>query len=155
VETTNTITKVTGQTVVALPSCAVPLFGTRGIPAVAPRVGGLAVSADNGLGLNGLGVRAVSGSGFTGLGRTNDETGLSGDWAILGGGIALRDERPTQASKAVAVVAEHGRYAQASGAGAVKKQDEQLIDMAEAAFTGAEAVRMRAFRGPKPWSERT
>ncbi|MFD9129623.1 hypothetical protein [Kitasatospora sp. NPDC059571] len=153
-ETTKTITKLTGQTVLAMPSGALSLFGTRGTSTIAPRECGVAGMRGNGLGLNGTLALTVSGSGFTGLGGNSDETGLFGDWAIIGGGIELRDERPTQAPKA-AVVAMHGEYAQVSGAGAVKKQDEQQIDQAEAALTGAGAFRMRAFRGPEPWSERT
>lgn len=50
--------------------------------------------------------------------------------------------------------AKHGAYLQVIGAVA-EQQDEQLINQAEAAFIGAEAARIRAFRGPEPWRERT
>ncbi|RKE21034.1 hypothetical protein BX266_4411 [Streptomyces sp. TLI_171] len=83
---------------------------------------------------------------------TRVEAGLSRDWATFGGGISLSDERPTEAPKAVAAEAAHGRYAAVVGAG-VKKQDQQ-ISLAQAAVRGAEAGRMQAFRGPGPWSER-
>ncbi|MCU7822958.1 hypothetical protein [Kitasatospora sp. DSM 101779] len=154
-ETTKTITKLTGQTVFAMPVCAPSMFGTRGTSTVVSRLRGVVVLAENGLGLQGTDVSVVSGSGFTGLGGADSfETGLSRDWAIFGGGLELRDERPTQAPKAVAVAAKHGGYVRVSGAGAAK-QDEQLINQAQAAHTGAQAIRMRAFRGPAPWSERT
>ncbi|WP_431680339.1 hypothetical protein [Kitasatospora sp. KL5] len=154
-ETTKTITKLTGQTVFAMPAGALSLFGTRCTSTTVSRLRGVVVLADNGLGLQGTDVSVVSGSGFTGLGGADSrETGLSRDWAIFGGGLGLRDERPTQAPKAVAVAAMHGGYVRVSGAGATK-QDEQLINLAQAAQMGAQATRMRAFRGPEPWSERT
>ncbi|WP_405011688.1 hypothetical protein [Kitasatospora sp. NBC_01539] len=151
-ETTKTITKLTGHTVIAMPSGAVSPFGTRGSSTVAPLCG-VVVVAGNGLGLDGTGVPTVSGHGFTGFGGASFETGLSRDWATFDRGLVMRDERPTQAPKAVAAAAIHGGYARVSGAGA--EQDEQLINQAEAARKGAGAVRMGAFRGPKPWSERT
>ncbi|PBC77924.1 hypothetical protein BX265_2682 [Streptomyces sp. TLI_235] len=155
-ETTTMITKVTGQTVFAMPASASSMFGTRGTSTDVSRLRGVVVLADNGLGLQGTDVSVVSGSGFTGLGGADSrETGLSRDWAIFGGGFELRDERPTQAPKAAAVAAMHGGYACDSGAGAAKKQDEQLINQAQAAHKGDEAIRMWAFRGPEPWSERT
>lgn len=154
-ETTKTITKLTGRTVFAMPSGVLPLCATRGTSTDVARLRNVVLAAGNGLGLDGTGVSAVSGFGFTGFGGgVSVESGLSLDWAMFERLDVTRDERPTQAPKATAAAAIHGDYAQASGAG-VRKQDEQLIDQAEAAPTGAEAVRMRAFRGPEPWSERT
>ncbi|MGW2396893.1 hypothetical protein ACWCYY_10110 [Kitasatospora sp. NPDC001664] len=141
---TKMITNLTGQTVVAVPSC----------------VSSQVVTAPFGLGLNGTGVSGVvSGSGINGLGGngtrgTSVETGLSLAGAAFGGGRGLRSERPLQASKAIQVDAEHGAYAAAVDAGAHQKQDEKQIE-AKAAFAGAEAVRMWAFRGPEPWRVRT
>ncbi|MEV4556099.1 hypothetical protein AB0K51_03760 [Kitasatospora sp. NPDC049285] len=129
-------TKVTGQTVLAMPARSL--------------VTGLGLDAFGG----NAGALATSHCLVSGLGNaegTRVEAGPSRDWATFGGGISLRDERPTKASKAVAAEAAHGRYAAVVGAG-VKQQDQQ-ISLAEAAVSGAEAVRMRAFRGPEPWSE--
>ncbi|GAA2752148.1 MULTISPECIES: hypothetical protein [Kitasatospora] len=129
------ITKMTGQTdVFAMPSRALS-FGL-------------------GLGTTGLSVATpctVSGPGNAE--GTRVETGLSRDWATFAGGLELRDERPTQAPKAVVAAAEHGRYAVAVGAG-IKQQDQQ-IKQVKVARPGAVAIRMWAFRGPEPWSERT
>ncbi|MFJ8042971.1 hypothetical protein ACIRBX_21000 [Kitasatospora sp. NPDC096147] len=136
-------TNLTGQTVIAVPSC----------------VTSQVVTAPFGLGLHGTGVSgAVSGSGINGLGGngtrgTSIETGLSLGWTTFGGGRGLRSERPLQASKAIQVDAEHGVYVAAVDAGAQQKQDEKQIK-AEAALAGAEAVRMWAFRGPEPWRDR-
>jgi hypothetical protein len=150
------ITKLTGQTVFVMPSCASASFGSTGIAApVSVLSRGAVVLADSGLGLDTTGVSvAVSGLGNTGA--TNVETGLSIDWATFEGGRALRDERGIPAPKAVVAAAEHGVYARAIGADITQQQDEkQQIDPVVAAFTGAMAVRMRAFRGPQPWRERT
>ncbi|WP_354642235.1 hypothetical protein [Kitasatospora camelliae] len=138
-ETIMTITEMTGQTVFAMPSRAlrsgvVSLFG---------------------LGLGNTGLSVATPCNVSGLGNdeaTRVETGLSLGWAF-DGGDELRDERPTQAPKAVVAVAKHGHYAAVVGAGAAKQ--EQQIKQAEAAFAGAKAIRMRAFRGPEPWSEST
>jgi hypothetical protein len=142
------ITKMTGQTVV-VPPCVFALRGSdaTGLLAATGRtLTGLAVT---GLAVTGL---AVSGRGVSGLGHTAGAdlsgTGLSGSWT------AVRSERPTEAPKAAVAAAEHGGYARVIGAGHQQKQNEQLIDSAMAAFLGAEAVRMRAFRGPGPWRER-
>ena len=97
---------------------------------------GSVVLAGNGLGLDATGLSAVSGLGNT---------------AFAGS----RDERPTKAPKALAAAVKHGEYARANGAGHWTKQDEQLIEQAMAAFMGATAIRIRAFRGPEPWRERT
>ncbi|MFF4339872.1 hypothetical protein ACFY00_08035 [Kitasatospora sp. NPDC001540] len=83
---------------------------------------------------------------------TRVEAGLSRDWAMFVDGISLSDERPTQAPKAVAAEALHGRYVAASGAG--NNTQDQQISLAEAAVRGAGAGRKQAFRGPGPWSER-
>ncbi|MFJ3218547.1 hypothetical protein ACIPLC_21820 [Kitasatospora sp. NPDC086801] len=147
------ITKMTGQTVVAASLRAA-------------RLRALAELGGTGLGLDTSGVSVVpvvSGLGHTDFsaagGRnvegTSVETGLSRDWASFGTSRSLRDERPTQAPKAVVAAAMHGDYAQVVGAGSTQKQNEQQINQAMAAFTGAEAIRMRAFRGPEPWRERT
>lgn len=154
VETTTMITKVTGQTVIAMPSCAPALFGMTGIPSSASLVRGVVVLADNGLGLDATGVSAV----VSGLGNTDAmpvESGLSRDWATFDGGRKLRSERPIQAPKAAVAAAKHGDYARVIGAGEAKKQDEQQISQAKAAANAAMAIRMRAFRGPEPWRERT
>ncbi len=163
-KTTTMITKLTGQTVIAMPSCAPALFGTTGIPSAtsslrgavdASLLRGVVVLADNGPGLDATGVSAVVVSGLGNTGATSVEAGLSRDWATFGGGRELRSERPMQAPKALVAAAMHGDYAQVIGAGEAKKQDEQQINKAEAAFTGAMAVRIRAYRGPQPWRERT
>jgi len=154
VETTKMITKMTGQTVIAMPSGALSLFGTTGCPSSASLLRGVVVLADNGLGLDATGVSAVV-SGLGNTDATSVETGLSRDWATFGGGRELRSERPIKASKAAVAAAKHGDYARVIGAGEPQKQHEQLINQAKAAFIGAMAVRMRAFRGPEPWRERT
>ncbi|MGW4891201.1 hypothetical protein ACWEQL_02865 [Kitasatospora sp. NPDC004240] len=156
------ITKVTGQTVDAASLRAA-------------RLRALAMLGGTGLGLDATGVsvvpaaaggsdRVVSGLGNTvvcladitgGIEGTRVETGLSRDWAHVATSRSLRDERPTQAPKAVVAAAEHGGYAQVIGAGNAPKQDEQQINQAMAAFMGASAIRMRAFRGPEPWREQT
>ncbi|MFD5431844.1 hypothetical protein ACFWJ4_06655 [Kitasatospora sp. NPDC127067] len=147
------ITKMTGQTVVAASLRAA-------------RLRALAELGGTGLGLDTTGVSVapvVSGPGHTDLCLTGSrsvdgttvETGLSRGWASFGTPCSLRDERPTQAPKAAVAVAMHGGYAQVIGAENAQKQNEQQINQAMAAFTGAEAVRMWAFRGPEPWRERT
>ncbi|WP_459646674.1 hypothetical protein [Kitasatospora sp. Ki12] len=147
------ITKMTGQTVVAASLRAA-------------RLRALAELGGTGLGLDTTGVSVapvVSGLGHTDLCLTGSgsveatvvETGLSGDWASFGTPRSPRDERPTQAPKAAVAAAIHGGYARVIGAGNPQKQNEQLINQAMAAFAGAEAIRMRAFRGPEPWRERT
>ncbi|MFI6152267.1 hypothetical protein ACIBCA_06210 [Kitasatospora sp. NPDC051170] len=148
------ITKLTGQTVVAASLRAA-------------RLRALAELGGTGLGLDTTGVSvvpAVSALGHTDLcapgGRnvegTSVEAGLSGTWASFGTSRPMRDERPTQAPKAAVAAAKHGGYAQVIGAGNTQvKQNEQQIAQAKAAFIGAEAIRMRAFRGPEPWRERT
>ncbi|MFJ2187579.1 hypothetical protein ACIOJE_06350 [Kitasatospora sp. NPDC087861] len=147
------ITKLTGQTVVAASLRAA-------------RLRALAELGGTGLGLDTTGVSvvpAVSALGHTDLcgaaGRnvegTAVETGLSRDWASFGTSRSLRDERPTQAPKALVAAAMHGDYAQVIGAGNAQKQNEQQINQAMAALAGAKAIRMRAFRGPEPWRERT
>ncbi|GAA3029125.1 hypothetical protein ACFVUY_14035 [Kitasatospora sp. NPDC058063] len=147
------ITKMTGQTVVAASLRAA-------------RLRALAELGGTGLGLDTTGVSVapvVSGPGHTDLCLTGSrsvdgttvETGLSRGWASFGTPCSLRDERPTQAPKAAVAAAMHGGYAQVIGAENAQKQNEQQINQAMAAFTGAEAVRMWAFRGPEPWRERT
>ncbi|MEU9044229.1 MULTISPECIES: hypothetical protein [unclassified Kitasatospora] len=147
------ITKMTGQTVVAASLRAA-------------RLRALAELGGTGLGLDTTGVSvisAVSGLGHTDLCLTGSrsiegavvETGLSRDWAPVGTSRSPRDERPTQAPKAAVAAALHGGYAQVIGAGNPQKQNEQQINQAMAAFNGAKAIRMRAFRGPEPWRERT
>ncbi|MER8183616.1 hypothetical protein [Kitasatospora sp. NPDC094015] len=160
---TKMITKLTGQTVIAMPPGAVSSFGILGTSTRSAQLRDVVVLSDNGLGLDVTGVcvaAGTTGSGLTvsGLGDTAGmrvETGLSRDWAEFAGGLGLRDERPTQASKTAVAAAKHGGYLQVLGAGATKKQDEQQINQAKAARNGASAIRMRAFRGPEPWSERT
>jgi len=140
------ITKMTGQTGFAM------LSGALGADALRS---GVLVSSGLGLGISGLSVATpCTVSGLGNAEGTRVETGLSRGWVIFGGGISPRDERPTQAPKAVAAAAKHGHYAAVVGAGAEKQQDQQ-INQARAAFTAATAIRMRAFRGPEPWSERT
>ncbi|MFJ9696551.1 hypothetical protein [Kitasatospora sp. NPDC101183] len=149
-----TNTKLTGQTVVAASLRAA-------------RLRALAELGGTGLGLDTAGVSvapAVSALGHTDLcvtgGRsvegTSVETGLSRGWASFGTSNLMCDERPTLAPKAAVAAAEHGGYARVIGAGnPQKKQNEQQIELAQAAITGAQAIRMRAFRGPEPWRERT
>ncbi|WP_405361285.1 hypothetical protein OG535_24475 [Kitasatospora sp. NBC_00085] len=157
---TTMITKLTGQTVVAASLRAA-------------RLRALAELGGTGLGLDATGVSvvpaslgsAVSGPGHTdlcstglrgGIDGTSVETGLSRDWASVGTSRSLRDERPTQAPKTAVAAAIHGGYAQVIGAGNAQEQNEQQINkQVMAAFTGATAIRMRAFRGPEPWRERT
>ncbi|MFG2817904.1 hypothetical protein ACGFX4_00625 [Kitasatospora sp. NPDC048365] len=131
----NNVTKMTGQTVVlGMPSC----------------------TSASGLGLGTTGLSFAGPclvSGPRNAEGTRVETGLSRDWATFVDGLELRDERPTQAPKAEVAAAKHGHYAAAVGAGS--KQQDQQIHQAMAAFSGAKAIRMRAFRGPEPWSERT
>ncbi|MGW2249103.1 hypothetical protein ACWCXH_02720 [Kitasatospora sp. NPDC001660] len=149
------ITKMTGQTVVAASLRDARLRASA-------ELGG------TGLGLDTTGVSVVPAAAVSGLGHTDlciavgrsvegtsVETGLSRDWASFGTPRSERDERPTQAPKAVVAAAMHGGYAQVIGAGNAQKQNEQQIKQAEAAITGAMAIRMRAFRGPEPWRERT
>ncbi|WP_035845573.1 hypothetical protein [Kitasatospora azatica] len=130
--TTKTITTdLTGQNSVVSSLCALALVGAPGA-AGASRTSVLSV-----------------------LG-TAVETGLSLGWGTVAvdSPRVMRDERPTEAPKAVEAAAKHGAYLQVVGAGAAK-QDEQLINQAKAAFIGAEVIRNRAFRGPEPWRERT
>ncbi|WP_405019134.1 hypothetical protein OHV05_21535 [Kitasatospora sp. NBC_00070] len=140
---TKTITNLTGQTVIAMPSCALSQVGMLSGP-----------------GLNGTGVSGVvSGLGLNGLGNgsfgTSVETGLSLTGATFGGGRGIPSVRPLMASKAAAAAAKHGDYAQqADGAGAADQQDEKQ-KKAMAALVAAEAVRMWAFRGPEPWRDQT
>ncbi|MFF2147729.1 hypothetical protein [Kitasatospora sp. NPDC058190] len=153
------ITKMTGQTVVAASLRAA-------------RLRALAELGGTGLGLDTTGVSVasvasvasvVSGLGHTDLrvtgGRSVEgtvvEAGLSRDWASVDASRPMCDERPIQAPKAVVAAAMHGGYAQVIGAGDAQEQNEQQIKQATAAFIGAKAIRMRAFRGPEPWRERT
>ncbi|MFE2917258.1 hypothetical protein [Kitasatospora indigofera] len=147
-ETKTMITKLTGQTVAAASLC------------VAPEQALVALLAAAGLGLDTTVVSVVpvvsalgNTGGSTGAGAV--ETGLSRDWAMDAMSRDLRDERPTQAPKAAVAAAKHGDYAQVIGAGITQKQNEQLINLAKAAFIGASVIRSRAFRGPEPWRERT
>ncbi|MFD5467306.1 hypothetical protein ACFWIQ_31445 [Kitasatospora sp. NPDC127059] len=147
------ITKMTGQTVVAASLRAA-------------RLRALAELGGTGLGLDTTGVSvasAVSGLGHTDLcltgGRSVEgtvvETGLSRGWAQVSTSRPECDERPLQAPKSVVIAARHGDYAQVIGAGNAQKQNKQQINQVMAAFTGAKAIRMWAFRGPEPWRERT
>jgi hypothetical protein len=151
-------TKLTGQTAALALSLRSSLAG---VPA-----GGVSLSGVCG-GLD-LDTTSVAGAcGATGALRTSVitdcgtgsgvGTGLSLGWVSVDASSprVMRGGRPTEAPKAAAVAARHGAYLQVIGAGATQKQDEQLINQAEAAFIGAEAVRSRAFRGPEPWRERT
>ncbi|MFE2110449.1 hypothetical protein ACFXAF_31920 [Kitasatospora sp. NPDC059463] len=154
------ITKMTGQTVVAASLRAANLrlavqlcetglgLDTTGV-SVVPASPAPAVS---GLGHTGPGSNGIQGGSLDGTGV---ETGLSRDWASVDASRSLRDERPTQAPKTVVAIAMHGGYARVIGAGNTQKQNEQQINQAMAAFNGATAARMRAFRGPEPWRERT
>lgn len=152
-KTTKMITKLTGQTVVAASLRRSPAGLLAGGVSLSGACGGLdldasRVSVASGLGMPGSAVSTV------GLGV---EAGLSLGWVSVDGDSqrAMRNERPTKASKAVEAAAKHGAYLQVVGAGAAQKQNEQLINQAKPAFIGAEAVRIRAFRGPEPWRERT
>ncbi len=163
-ETTTMITKVTGQTVnsaslcIALTGALAPVGTPGALPASLLRREVVLAGSGLGLGTTGVaGVLVVSGLGHTG-GSTEGtpvEAGLSRDWATADMSRDMRDERPTKAPKAAVAAARHGDYAQVIGAGAAQKQIEQQINLAKAAFIGAEVVRIRAFRGPEPWRERT
>ncbi|MFI6443164.1 hypothetical protein [Kitasatospora sp. NPDC050543] len=167
-ETTTMITKLTGQTVNAASLCAAPVgvlapVGTLGTSIPAALVRREVVLAEAGLVLDATGVSVAAvvsalgntGGSTTGVTGSFVETGLSGDWAPVGESRDMRDERPTQASKAAVAAAKHGDYARVIGAGNAQKQNEQQINQVKAAFIGASAIRMRAFRGPEPWRERT
>ncbi|MFJ8432293.1 hypothetical protein ACIQ9P_13460 [Kitasatospora sp. NPDC094019] len=154
------ITKMTGQTVDAASLRAASLRITAelcgvglGLDATRVAVAPVAVvSVVSGLGHTGLGGNGSEGGSFD---STGVETGLSRDWASVDASRSPRDERPTQAPKAAVAAAMHGGYAQVIGAGNAQKQNEQQIKQAMAVFTDATAIRMRAFRGPEPWRERT
>ncbi|MGK4582887.1 hypothetical protein [Kitasatospora sp. HPMI-4] len=147
---TKMINKLTGQTVIAMPWRALSQFDATGASISAVQQCGVVALAEGGLGLDATGLSVadaavLGGSTVSGLGNTDAtsvESGLS------------RVERPLQASKAVVAAAMHGDYARAIGAGA-QQQEQQQISQAKAAFTGAMATRIRSFRGPGPWRERT
>ncbi|MGF1429981.1 hypothetical protein [Kitasatospora sp. LaBMicrA B282] len=151
-ETKKMNTKLTGQ--IAVSACS--RLSAMGGVSLSGVGGGLGLDATrvDVTGVTGALRTSVLGSGCTGSGV---ETGLSLGWAsvVAGSPRVMRDGRPTEAPKAVDAAAKHGAYLQVIGAGAAQKQDEQQIDLAEAAFIGAEAIRNRAFRGPEPWRERT
>ncbi|MFE7562251.1 hypothetical protein [Kitasatospora sp. NPDC057500] len=154
------ITKMTGQAVnaaslraadlrLAVELCGTGLgLDTTGVSVVPASL----APAVSGLGHTGPGSTGIQGGSLDG---TSVKTGLSRDWASADASRSLRDERPTQAPKTAVAVAMHGGYAQVIGAGNAQKQNEQQINQAMAAFTGATAIRMWAFRGPEPWRERT
>ncbi|WP_406202888.1 hypothetical protein OH807_25395 [Kitasatospora sp. NBC_01560] len=154
------ITKMTGQTAVVASLRAARLralaeLGGSGLGLDVTGVSTLPVS--RGSVVSGLGHTDLCSTGLRGgIDGTSVETGLSRDWASVSTSRSLRNERPTQAPKAAVAEAMHGGYAQVIGAGNAQKQNEQQINQAMAVFTDeAEAVRMRAFRGPEPWRERT
>ncbi|MBP0449518.1 hypothetical protein J5Y04_08120 [Kitasatospora sp. RG8] len=154
------ITKLTGQTVVAASLRAAHLRALAGLGGTGLGLDATGVSvvpASLVSAVSGLGHTDLSGTGLKGgIDGTSVETGLSRDWASVGTSRSLRDERPTQAPKAAVAAPMHGGYEQVIGAGNAQKQNEQQINQAKAAFTGAAtAIRMRAFRGPEPWRERT
>ncbi|MET8699930.1 hypothetical protein ACFVUH_11030 [Kitasatospora sp. NPDC058032] len=154
------ITKMTGQTVdaaslraaslrLAAELCGTGLgLDTTGV-SVVPASPAPAVS---GLGHTGPGSNGIQGGSLDG---TRVEIGLSGDWASIDASRSLRDERPTQAPKTAVALAMHGGYEQVVGAGNAQEQKQQQITQAMAVFADATAIRMRAFRGPEPWRERT
>ncbi|MFB6893626.1 hypothetical protein ACFCX4_30395 [Kitasatospora sp. NPDC056327] len=154
------ITKMTGLTVVAASLRAASLRRSAELCATGLGLGTTGVSvvtaspapAVSGLGHTGPGSNGIQGGSLDG---TRVETGLSRDRASADASRSLRDERPTQAPKTAVAIAMHGGYAQVIGAGNAQKQNEQQITQAKAAFTGAKAIRMWAFRGPEPWRERT
>ena len=164
-DTTTMITKATGQTVNNASLCStltgvLAPVGTLGTTSPASLLRREVVLAGSGLGLGTTGVAAVlivSALGNTGVSTegTPVEAGLSRDWVTADMSRDMRDERPTKASKAAVAAAKHGDYARVIGAGAAQKQNEQQINRAKAAFIGAEVIRIRAFRGPEPWRERT
>ncbi|WP_035798181.1 hypothetical protein [Kitasatospora mediocidica] len=152
-ETITMITKLTGQAVVAASLRRSPAGLLAGGVSLSGVCGGLGLDATRVSVAGALGtVDAVASPAGTGV-----ETGLSLGWVSVDVDSmrAMRNERPTKAPKAVDAAAKHGAYLQVIGAGAAQKQSEQLIDQAKAAFIGAEAIRIRAFRGPEPWRERT
>ncbi|MFC5908256.1 hypothetical protein [Streptacidiphilus monticola] len=87
--------------------------------------------------------------------------GVLGNGSGLGRGLwtaDVRDERPTSASVA-AVAAVAGGYAAAAGAGAHQTQQSHLSLLAEQTqqqkIAATATTKMRAFRGPDPWIDRT
>lgn len=155
------ITKMTGQTVdaasvraaaslrITAELCGTGLgLDTTGV-SVAPL---FAASVVSGPRHTGFGSNGNEGGSF---GATRVEIGLSGDWASVDESRSPRDERPIQAPKTAVAAALHGGYAQVIGAGNAQKQNQQQIDLAMVVLADATAVRMRAFRGPEPWRERT
>ena len=90
------------------------------------------------------------------------DNGVLGNGNGLGRGMwaaDVRDERPTSASVA-AVAAVAGGYAAAAGAGAHQTQQSHVSLLAEQTqqqqkFAATATTKMRAFRGPDPWIDRT
>ncbi|MDH6112695.1 hypothetical protein P3T36_001576 [Kitasatospora sp. MAP12-15] len=152
-KTTKLITKVTGQTVVAASLRRSPAGLLAGGVSLSGVCGGLDLDATRVSVAGALGMTGAAGS----TAGSGVEAGLSLGWVSVDVDSVrlMRNERPTKASKAVAAAAKHGAYLQVVGAGAAQKQSEQLINQAKAAFIGAEAIRIRAFRGPEPWREQT
>ncbi|MEU8513660.1 hypothetical protein AB0C76_19020 [Kitasatospora sp. NPDC048722] len=150
------ITKMTGQTVVPASLRDALLWAPAELGGTGLGLDTTGVSVVPSVAVSGLGHTDLCVAGGRSIEGTSVETGLSRDWASFGTPRSERDERPTQAPKAVVAAAMHGGYAQVIGAGNAQKQNEQQINkQAEAAFIGATAIRMRAFRGPEPWRERT
>ncbi|WP_329567394.1 hypothetical protein [Kitasatospora sp. NBC_01266] len=153
-------TTVTGQTAVS----ACSRLSVQGARTTGALIDGVSLSGvRGGLGLDATRVVATGAPGALRTGvlsgsaaGTGVESGLSLGWApVVACSPVMRDERPTKAPKAVEAAAKHGAYLLVAGAGATQKQDEQLINQAKVAFIGAKAIRIRAFRGPEPWRERT
>ena len=86
--------------------------------------------------------------------------GVLGNGSGLGRGLwtaDVRDERPTSASVA-AVAAVAGGYAAAAGAGAQQTHQSHMSLLAEQTqqkIAATATTKIRAFRGPDPWIDRT
>lgn len=143
------ITKLTGRTLAA-EALGMPCFDATAVDARGSEALGF-----EGLGFEGLGLASV-GAGV-------DATRVRPAAALVGNGSgawdARRDERPTEASVAL-LAAFPGGYGDVAGAGAGSIKHQQSF--ASQKHTqhlqhqiAAQAITMRAFRGPRPWIERT
>jgi hypothetical protein len=128
------ITKLTGRTLAA-EALGMPCFDATGLEAL----------------------------GLSFVGAGDAATRVRSAAALVGNGSAVwdarRDERPTEASVAL-LAAFPGGYGDVAGAGAGSIKHQQSF--ASQKHTqhlqhqiAAQAITMRAFRGPRPWIERT
>ncbi|MBF9067604.1 hypothetical protein [Streptacidiphilus fuscans] len=139
------ITKLTGRTLAA-EALGMPCFDATAVDARGSKA----------LGLAGLGLSSVG----AGVDATRVRLAAA---ALVGNGSgawnARRDERPTEAPVAL-LTAFPGGYGDVAGAGAgsIKHQHSfasQKHTQHLQQQIAAQAITMRAFRGPRPWIERT